>query len=117
MSSYPEWTVGYIDFTPGDDDGVFDGFCRDVDAKECVITIVCNLDVNRVAFRVLEKKSAQSQIKRQYGKIKKKDFWCLIVSSYKMKGHIWKMTNKITLRDSEYNLKGFWRFCTYLYRI
>lgn len=71
-SSYPERTVGDIDLTPGDDNGVFDGFCRDVDAKESAVTIVCNLDVNRVTFRVLEKKeSAQGQIQRRYVKTKK----------------------------------------------
>lgn len=64
MSSYPEWTAGYIDLAPGDDYGVFDGFCRDVDTKESSVTIVCNLDVNRVTFRVLKKnKSAQSNTK------------------------------------------------------
>lgn len=40
VRSYPEWTVGNIDLAPGDDDGVFDGFRRDVDAKECAVTIV-----------------------------------------------------------------------------
>lgn len=50
VSSYPEWTVGYVDLTPGNDNGVFDGFCRYVDAKESAVTIVCNLDVNGITF-------------------------------------------------------------------
>lgn len=93
VSSYPEWTVGYIDLTPGDDNGVFDGFCRDVDAKESAITIVCNLDVNRITFRVLKKKS---QIQNA-GKEK----WISGTSLYpiiKCNGNMWKMANKIILR-------------------
>lgn len=50
MSSYPEWTVGYVDLAPGNDNGVFDGFCRDVDAKESAVAIVCNLDVDGITF-------------------------------------------------------------------
>lgn len=43
---YPEWAVGDVDFTPGDDNGVFDGFCGNVNTEVGAISIICDLDVN-----------------------------------------------------------------------
>lgn len=50
MSSHPEWTVGDIDLSPGDDDSVFDGFGGYVDAEICTVTIICDLDIDGEAF-------------------------------------------------------------------
>lgn len=54
MSSHPEWTVGNIDLSPGDDDSVFDGLGGYVDAEICTVTVICDLDIDGEAFWVLE---------------------------------------------------------------
>ncbi|MEQ2159625.1 hypothetical protein GOODEAATRI_024948 [Goodea atripinnis] len=50
---YPEGTVGNIDFTPGDDDCVLDGFGGNVDTEVGAVSIICNLDVNRETVCIL----------------------------------------------------------------
>ncbi len=50
VSSHPEWTVGNIDLSPGDDDSVFDGLGGYVDTEICAVAIICDLDVDGEAF-------------------------------------------------------------------
>lgn len=51
---YPEGTVGDIDISPGDDDGVFDGLRGDVDTEEGSVSVVCNLDVDGETLGILK---------------------------------------------------------------
>lgn len=46
MDSYPEGALGNVDFPPGDDDGVLDGFGGDIDAEIGAVSIVSDLDVD-----------------------------------------------------------------------
>lgn len=55
MFSYPEGAVGDVDFTPGDDEGVFDGFCRDVNTEVAAVSIICDLDVDGETICILNK--------------------------------------------------------------
>lgn len=54
MCVYPEGTVGDVDISPGDDDGVFDGLLGDVDTEEGSVSVVCNLDVDGEALGILK---------------------------------------------------------------
>lgn len=51
--SYPEGAVGDIDFAPGDNDCVFDGFCGNVNTEVGAISVISDLHVNREAVGVL----------------------------------------------------------------
>lgn len=53
--SYPEGAVGHIDLPPGDDDGVFDGLDRRVDAQVGAVAFVRNFNVDGAAFSVLSR--------------------------------------------------------------
>lgn len=53
---YPEWAVGDVDFTPGDDNGVFDGFCGNVNTEVGAVSIICDLDVNGETIWILQHK-------------------------------------------------------------
>lgn len=50
----PEGAVRDVDFPPGDDDGVFDGFSGNVNTEEGAVSIICHLDVNGETFCVLK---------------------------------------------------------------
>lgn len=49
-SSYPEWAVGDIDLTPGNDNCVLNWLSRDIDTEESTVAVVRDLDVDRKAF-------------------------------------------------------------------
>lgn len=51
--SYPERAIGHADFSPGDDDGVFNGLDWSVHTQKCAISFVRDLDVDSVAFSIL----------------------------------------------------------------
>lgn len=51
---YPEGTVGDIDISPGDDDGVFDGLRGDIDTEEGSVSVVCILDVDGETLGILK---------------------------------------------------------------
>lgn len=55
--SYPEGTVGHIDFPPGDDDSVFNGLGRSVHTVKCAVSPVSDLDVDGAAFCILSRYS------------------------------------------------------------
>lgn len=50
---YPEGAVGYVDLSPGDDDGVFNGLYRSVHTQKSAISPVSDLDVDGAAFSIL----------------------------------------------------------------
>lgn len=50
---YPEGAAGDVDFAPGDDDGVFDGFGGNVDTEVGAVSVICDLDVDGETFGVL----------------------------------------------------------------
>lgn len=51
--SYPEGTVGDVDLSPGDNDGVFDGLGGNVDTEEGAVSVLCDLDVDGEALCIL----------------------------------------------------------------
>lgn len=53
---YPEGAVGDVDLPPGDNDGVFYGFCGNVNAEEGAVSIICYLNVDGEALCVLQHK-------------------------------------------------------------
>lgn len=53
MASYPEGATGNVDFAPGDDDGMFDGFGGNVDTEVGAVAIVSDLDVDGEAVCIL----------------------------------------------------------------
>lgn len=58
---YPEGAVGNVDVSPGDDDGVFDGFSGNVDTEVGAVSVICDLYVDGETFCILE---SQTQISR-----------------------------------------------------
>lgn len=58
--SYPEGAVGHIDLSPGDDDGVFDGFDRGVHTQVSAIAFVCNFNVDGATFSILSRPKSMS---------------------------------------------------------
>lgn len=58
MFFYPEGAVGNIDFTPGDDDGVFDGFGGNVNTEVRAVSVICDLYVDGETLCILK---AQTQ--------------------------------------------------------
>lgn len=54
MCFYPEGTVGNVDISPGDDDGVFDGLGGNVDTEEGSISVIRHLDVEGEPLGVLK---------------------------------------------------------------
>lgn len=54
MCFYPEGTVGNVDISPGDDDGVFDGLAGNVDTAEGPISVIRHLDVEGETLGVLK---------------------------------------------------------------
>lgn len=65
MCLYPEGTVGDIDISPGDDDGVFDGLSGDVDAEEGSVSVIRLLDVDGGTLRILKQQSHPQQLQSQ----------------------------------------------------
>lgn len=51
--TYPEWALGYVDTSPGDNDGVLNGLGRHVGAAEGAVAVGDDLDVNGAAIGVL----------------------------------------------------------------
>lgn len=51
--SYPKGAVGDVDLTPGDDDGVFNGFNWSVHTLKRAISSVSDSDVDDATFSVL----------------------------------------------------------------
>jgi len=60
--SYPEGAVGDVDFSPGDDDGVFDGFCGDVNTEVGAVSVICDLYVDGETVGVLRAQTQNSHI-------------------------------------------------------
>lgn len=60
--SYPEGTVGHVDLSPGDDDGMFNGFDRSVYTKKRAISLISDLDVDGAAFSVLSGYKSKSAV-------------------------------------------------------
>lgn len=54
MCFHPEGTVGSVDISPGDDDGVFDGLGGKVDTEEGSISVIRHLDVEGQTLGVLK---------------------------------------------------------------
>lgn len=59
---YPEGAVGYIDLTPGNNDGVFYGFDRSVQTQEGAVSLVCDLDIDCAALSILEEYKSTSAV-------------------------------------------------------
>ena len=52
-ASYPEGAVGHVDLTPGDNNGVLDGFGRSVCTHKRAISFVSDLDVDGATLSIL----------------------------------------------------------------
>ena len=53
VSSYPEGAVGNVDLSPGNDDGVFDGFGGNIHTEVGAVAIISDLNVNGEALCIL----------------------------------------------------------------
>lgn len=51
---YPEGAAGHVDVSPGDDDGVFDGFSGNVNAEVGAVALISDLYVDGETFCVLQ---------------------------------------------------------------
>lgn len=60
-ASYPERAVGHVDFAPGDDDGVFDGFGGNINTEEGAVLVVCDLYVDGETLGVLDTQTHSSR--------------------------------------------------------
>lgn len=57
ITTHPEGTLGNIDSTPANNDGMLDGLGGDVDTGEGAITVVLGLDINGDTICILPKKT------------------------------------------------------------
>lgn len=65
MCIYPEGTIGDIDTSPGDDDGVFDGLRGNVDTEEGSVSVICHLDVDGETLRILKEQTPPQHLRSQ----------------------------------------------------